>query len=172
MNATNDFRELTRHDITRLFQVKAWYQIGNKPSPKSMLTMFYDAMALMSPMVSPTTSLTIVYSSVYLGADQRKYQSSASLAFTRAIYRWPMNSPDKGPVSGKCFHLMTSSWTAVIPLLTTGVTTVLHPAIGIILHWCPSMLRPRWINNSAPPLLWEDHTTTYFRIIYILWCKI
>ena len=28
----------------------------------------------------------------------------------RGIHRWPVNSPHKGPVSRKCFHLMTSSW--------------------------------------------------------------
>ena len=44
------------------------------------------------------------YSTVYSGADQRKHQSSASLA-----HRWPVNSPHKGPVTRKCFHLMTSS---------------------------------------------------------------
>ena len=36
---------------------------------------------LMSAIVSQITSLTIVYSAVYSGADQRKHQSSASLAF-------------------------------------------------------------------------------------------
>ena len=35
----------------------------------------------MSTMASQITSLTIVYSTVYSGTDQRKYQSSASLAF-------------------------------------------------------------------------------------------
>ena len=49
-------------------------------------------------------------SSVYSVADQRKHQSSASLAFVRGIHRWPVNSPHKGPVKRKCFHLMTSSW--------------------------------------------------------------
>ena len=39
------------------------------------------------------TSLTIVYSTIYSGADQRKYQSSASLAFVRGIHRGPVNSP-------------------------------------------------------------------------------
>ena len=34
----------------------------------------------MSAMASRITILTIVYSTVYLGADQRKHQSSASLA--------------------------------------------------------------------------------------------
>ena len=37
------------------------------------------------------------------GADQRKYQISASLAFVRGIQRWPVNSPHKGPVTWKMF---------------------------------------------------------------------
>ena len=35
------------------------------------------------------------------GADPRKHQSSASLAFVRGIHRWPMNSPHKWPVTQK-----------------------------------------------------------------------
>ena len=57
----------------------------------------------MDTMASQITSLTIVYSSVYSGADQRKHQSSASLAFARGIHRWPVNSPHKWPVSRKMF---------------------------------------------------------------------
>ena len=57
----------------------------------------------MSAMVSQITSLTIVYSTVYSGADQRRHQSSASLAFVRGIHRWPVNSPHKGPVTRKMF---------------------------------------------------------------------
>ena len=41
--------------------------------------------------------------SVYSDADQRKHQSSASLAFVRGIHRWPVNSPHKGPVTRKMF---------------------------------------------------------------------
>ena len=37
------------------------------------------------------------------GADQRKHQSSSSLAFVRGIRRWPVNSPHKGPVTRKMF---------------------------------------------------------------------
>ena len=45
---------------------------------------------MMRVMASKITSLTIVYSTVYSGADQRKHQSSASQAFVRGIhrYRW------------------------------------------------------------------------------------
>ena len=35
----------------------------------------------MSVMASQISSLTIVYSTIYSGADQRKHQNSASLAF-------------------------------------------------------------------------------------------
>ena len=63
----------------------------------------------MGAMASQITSLTIVYSTVYSGADQRKHQSSASLAFVRGIHRWLVNSPHKCPVTRKCFHLMTAS---------------------------------------------------------------
>ena len=45
--------------------------------------------------------LTIVYSTTYSGADQRKQQSSASLAFVWEIHWWPVNSPHKGPVTQK-----------------------------------------------------------------------
>ena len=57
----------------------------------------------MSAMASQITSLMIVYSTVYSGGDQRKHQSSASLAFVRGIHRWPMNSPHKWPVTRKMF---------------------------------------------------------------------
>ena len=57
----------------------------------------------MSAMASQITSLTTVYSTVYSGTNQRKHQSSASLAFVIGIHRWPVNSPHKGPVTRKIF---------------------------------------------------------------------
>ena len=57
----------------------------------------------MGVMASQITSLTIIYSTVYSGADQRKHQSSASLAFVRGIHRWPVNSPHKWSIRQKMF---------------------------------------------------------------------
>ena len=57
----------------------------------------------MSAMASQITSLTIVHLTFYSGADQRKHQRSAPLAFVWGIYRWPVNSPHKGPVTQKMF---------------------------------------------------------------------
>ena len=68
--------------------------------------------AIMSAMASQITSLTTVYPTVYSGADQRKHQSYASLAFVRGIHRWPVNSPNKGPVTRK---MMTSLRITYLP---------------------------------------------------------
>ena len=57
----------------------------------------------MGEMAFQITRLTSVYSNVYSGADQRRHQSSASLAFVREIHRWPVNFPHKCPVTRKIF---------------------------------------------------------------------
>ena len=57
----------------------------------------------MGAIVSQITSITIVYSTVYSDADQRKDQSSESLAFVRGIHRGPVNSPHNWPVTRKMF---------------------------------------------------------------------
>ena len=57
----------------------------------------------MGAVASQITSLTIVYSIVYSDADQRKHQSSASLAFVQGIHWGPVNSPHKWPVARKMF---------------------------------------------------------------------
>ena len=59
----------------------------------------------MGAIASQITSLTIVYSIVYSDVDQRKHQSSASLAFVRVIHRGPVNFPHKWPVTRKMFPL-------------------------------------------------------------------
>ena len=75
---------------------------------------------IIGTMASQITNLTIIFSTVYSGADHRKYQSSASLAFVRGIHRWSVNSPHKWSVTrkmfafddvimcGQRFHVMTS----------------------------------------------------------------
>ena len=45
----------------------------------------------------------IVFLIVGSGADKKKHRSSASLAFVRGIHRWPVNFPQKGPVTQKMF---------------------------------------------------------------------
>ena len=58
---------------------------------------------IMGAIATQITSLTIVYSAVYSDADQRKHQSSASLAFVRGIHRWPVNFPQNWPLTRKMF---------------------------------------------------------------------
>ena len=54
-----------------------------------------------------------------------KRQSSASLAFVRGLRRWPVDSPHKGPVTRKYFHLMTSS------------CIIVYHVLNLTLQWLP-----------------------------------
>ena len=70
----------------------------------------HNSDVIMGAIGSQITSHTIVYSTIYSSADQRKHRSFASLSFVRGIHRWPVNSPHKWPVTRKIFPSMTSSW--------------------------------------------------------------
>ena len=85
-----------KHVILNLLSL-AWLDVF-----KMTTDSHYDDV-IMSTIASQITSLTIVYSTIYLGADQSKHQSSASLAFVWGIHRGPVNSPHKWPVTRKMF---------------------------------------------------------------------
>ena len=74
----------------------------NTCQASKMLHMHYCDVK-MGTVASEITNL--VYSSVYSDADQRKHQSSASLAFVLGIHRGPVNSSHKWPVTWKMFPL-------------------------------------------------------------------
>ena len=87
-----------------IWQVRSGKATGNLQVTclgKTWHTHYNDV--IMGTMTSQITSLTIVYSTVYLGADQRKLQRSVSLAFVLGIRWWPVNSLHKGPVTWKMF---------------------------------------------------------------------
>ena len=56
---------------------------------------------IMRAVASQITSVSIVYSTIGSGTNERKHQRSASLAFIREIHRWPVNSPHVRPVTRK-----------------------------------------------------------------------
>ena len=89
--------------------VPFWYFCSHSSTLQSGLTVFHYDDVRMGAIASQITSLTIVYSTVYSNADQRKHQSSASLAFVWGIHRDRWIPRTKGQLRGKCFHLMTSS---------------------------------------------------------------
>ena len=96
---------------------------------------------IMTTIASQMTSLTAVYSTVYLDADQSKHQSSASLAFVWGIHRDRWIPRTKGQLRGKRFHLMTSSWYRPTCGLQRNVFSDTPPPLYPSLH-CP------WIHFS------------------------
>ena len=84
---------------------------------------------IMTTMVSQIINLTIVYSTVYSGTDERKHQNSASLTFVRGIHRVPVNSPNKRPATQKMFQfydVIMSTWTLIVVSLCKARGGRLH----------------------------------------------
>ena len=86
---------------------RGWEFFRFKADPMSVVSDHYSYVII----ASQITGVSMVYSTVCSGADQRKHQSSASLAGDRWI------SLTKRQLRGKCFHLITSSCWGTIACL-------------------------------------------------------
>ena len=104
------------------------------PWTEIYVNLTHYGVVIMGTIASQITSLTIVYSTVYSDADQRKHQSSASLAFVRGIHRGPVNSPHKWPVTRKMF-----------------------PFDDVIM-WCLSSIVPYGMLDKIPAVWWCNTT--------------
>ena len=94
----------------------------------------------MGAMASQITSLTIVYSTVYSGADQSKLQSSASLAFVWGIH------PHKWPVTRKMFQFDdVVMW---IPL--NNIASILFKSVVTRKGMSPDFDKPALIDLKQP----------------------
>ena len=132
----------------RLIQI--WFQ--GLVSKRINTPMHYSD-AIMSTMAPKITSLTIVYSTVYSGADHRKHQSSASLAFVRRIH------PHKGPVAQKMFPFDDV-------IMDKNLSRVpLGSFLSMIRSQCCTY-HDSWANRSATCICWHlDYVTVYFKWI-------
>ena len=91
-----------RHLRTGLFNVKLWLCTHVVIGFLGNYSLHYSDV-IMCAMMSQITGVASVCSAVCSGADQRKHQSSASLAFMRGIQWWLVDSPLKGSVTQKMF---------------------------------------------------------------------
>ena len=83
------------------FQMYNFVRLAQTNRIMSFMANYNDV--IMSAMASQIIGVLIVCLDVCSGSDQRKHQSSASLTFMRGIHRWPVISPQKGPVTRKMF---------------------------------------------------------------------
>ena len=116
---------LSQRPVTRGFGVFFYLCLNKRLSKQSLSKQsrrwWHCDDVIMGAMVFQITSLTIVYSTVYSDTDQRKHQSSASLAFVRGIHRGPVNSPHKWPVTRKTlpFDDVIMIWDAIALIMTS-----------------------------------------------------
>ena len=100
---------------------------------------------IMGAMASQITCLPIVYSTIYSGVDQRKHQSSASLAFVQGIHRWPVNSSTNGqysvtrkmfPFDDVIMEISEKQWAQSVLYLL------------LITKWCTHLALLTWIKSN------------------------
>ena len=120
---------------------------------------------IMGAAASQITSLTIVYSTVYSDADQRNYQSSASLPFVQGIHREPLKSPHKGPVTREMF-----SFDDVIMIFQEFASKDIQIAIndnGLVLAWHP--FTRRWtVHQQISYMNSPGNNVVHYHIIVII----
>ena len=113
---------------------------------------------IMSMMASEIISLTIVYSTLYIGAD-KKHQSSATMPFVRGIHRWQMNSSHKRSVTRICCFHLTSLWYPIVSFFSHGVQSRSAMSIGLIISFQIMHLK-----ISSSKCIFEDlYTPSYWR---------
>ena len=102
-----------------------------------LLSSIHYTDVIMTTMASQITSLTLVYSIVCSGADQRKHQSSASLAFVWGIHRGPVKSPPKGPETRKMFPVDDVIMDGHIPLPSLTLLPGMSPynRLYVVFYW-------------------------------------
>ena len=110
---------------------------------------------IMTMLASQITSLMVVYSIVYSGVNQRKHQSSASLAFVREIHRGPVNFPHKWAVTRKMFpfdDVIMKMWQAISRTSGTSTHCIYMPRL--ILRLAPRKWETSLQSNAVSH--WQD----------------
>ena len=151
-----------------------WQPVPRTLRPASFFQIYYIDV-IMTTTASQNTILTVVNSTVYSDADQRKHQSSASLAFVWGIHRDRWIPRTKGQLRGKCFHLMTSSCLSAYDCLhpTECVILVRAKIMGSIVSTGqitthPSICTCIWMMSSLVILSISSLTLSYQNIFLIL----
>ena len=116
--------------------LRSFYEIALRSMAWDLTDNHYSDVK-MSTMASQITGVSIVYLTISSGADQRKHQSFASLAFVRGIHRWPVNSHHKGLVTQKMFPFDD---------------VIMEATLDQLMTWCRQVTKPFIWNNVDPNL--------------------
>ena len=114
---------------------------------------------IMSPMASQITGPTVVYSTFMFSCRWKKISKLCVTGLCGRIHRWPVNSPLKGPVTRKMFHLMTSSWNFIDTLfLLTNVSLISGSfVVGNIYLTYRILYFAMTINLCFLTIIWTSH---------------
>ena len=87
--------------------------------------------------------LSVESSSIWMGMTAQIDKKHYGDVIMSGIHRSPMNSPHKGPVVWKCFHLLTSSWIVYKGICCNcwmNAYFYAYPVVKSLTHWGPVTL--------------------------------
>ena len=107
------------------------------PANDMIMSHTHYNVVIMRAMASQINGVSIFYSAVGSGRDERVHQSSASLAFVRGIHRWPVNSPRRRPATRKMFPFDdVIMWRDFVCEESTGHWWIPPQRVGNAVLWC------------------------------------
>ena len=128
----------------------------------------YGDVTIMGIRASQITGSSSVCLTVCFGWHQRKYRSPR-------LY-WRVDSPHKGPVTQKRFHLMTSSWVRAVSCLLWFSNVYLYQCTSLRLPHCqsnnPAENRKMNFINPPRPMIWPKEIWAGQTVDIIRWDKL
>ena len=124
---------------------------------------------IMGAIASQITGVSIVCSTLCSGADQRKYQSFASLTFLGGIHRWPVDSPHKGPVMRIFFPFNDAIMTYLAGSISWTFLQKQTSHYGILRHHATTSLVMGWsgcYGNIFRCIIFSSVLQNYQNIVY------
>ena len=131
-------------------------------------------------MAAQITSISIVYSTVYSGADQRTHHSSASMAFVREIHRgpvtrkmFPFDAVIMQPVcfSDVMYHMVSL---LVLHISQLSIYTYISSIYHMYLMWSTKifdlMMDSKIYNTGDKQALWFELNIKFYHVSTMLKC--
>ena len=99
----------------------------------------------------------------FSGANQRKHQSFASLAFVWWIHRSMVNSPHKGPMTRKMFPFDD---VIMYDIASTSKVPIDNNDLFGWIEWCLLIIKKVWIINSQRKFV--DNNLALYSVLYLV----
>ena len=166
---TFDTSEVEEHTSTHEAIFTAYKHVVICKHFQQLLSGCFDSLhysdVIMNTMASQITRPTIVYSTIYSGADQRKHQKSKSLSYARGIHRCQVNCPVKSPHVGPVTRKISPFDDVIVWIAAVALELAVEASVGKA-----NMLFSDDLSSSGVNKAYIPSRRTGQLLLYIFFC--